>query len=75
MVGAILDGESPRLRFPGWIEGLTATDPVYVLPALLVVTILLQRAGNRRWPTAAAEVPAVRHAADVRRDWRFGSLR
>jgi YidC/Oxa1 family membrane protein insertase len=27
---------------PGWIEDLTATDPVYVLPALLVVTMFLQ---------------------------------
>jgi YidC/Oxa1 family membrane protein insertase len=27
---------------PGWIDDLTATDPVYVLPALLVVTMFVQ---------------------------------
>jgi len=27
---------------PGWISDLTATDPVYVLPVLLVVTMFLQ---------------------------------
>jgi YidC/Oxa1 family membrane protein insertase len=35
---------------PGWINDLTATDPVYVLPAVLVVTMFLQA---RLQPAAA----------------------
>jgi membrane protein insertase Oxa1/YidC/SpoIIIJ len=62
---------------PGWVDDLTATDPYYILPAILVVTMFIQAPATGDGRLAAAEVPAVRNAADVRREetWSFASQR
>ena len=54
---------------PGWIDDLTTTDPYHILPIVLIATMFVQaRLTPATGDSRAAEVHAVRHAADVRRD-------